>query len=81
MFEKGTFGSVSLAEFVKEQRAEVVTLCGLCTDICVISNVLLLKAFCPETEIRVVASACAGTTPGNHAAALCAMRSCQVEIG
>ena len=53
---------------------------GGCTDICVISNALLVGAYCPEAEICVRADCCAGTTPEAHAAALCSMRSCQAEI-
>lgn len=57
-----------------------ITLTGLCTDICVVSNALLLKALLPETPIRVLASCCAGVTPQTHQAALDTMRMCQIEI-
>lgn len=80
IFEKGTFGSVSLAEYVKEQGFGDVVLCGVCTDICVVSNALLIKAFNPETTVRVQAKACAGTSLGNHEAALSTMRSCQIIV-
>ncbi len=80
IFEKGAFGSVELAKYVQKRGVGDVTLCGVCTDICVVSNALLLKAFCPETTVRVKACACAGTTPENHRAALVAMQCCQVII-
>ena len=53
---------------------------GVCTDICVISNAMLLKAFYPEKEICVDASCCAGVTPESHARALEAMKMCQIDI-
>ena len=80
VFEKGVFGSVALAEYARAGGFEEVVLCGVCTDICVVSNALLIKAYCPETTVCVVASACAGTTQENHNAALATMRSCQIEI-
>ena len=78
IFEKGTFGSVALAEYAKEY--DEVALCGVCTDICVVSNALLIKAFSPEARVMVAGRACAGVTPAAHAAALRTMESCQVEI-
>lgn len=57
-----------------------IHLCGLCTDICVISNAIILKSFCPEVRIVVDASCCAGTTPEAHETALKAMRQCQIDI-
>ena len=77
IFEKGTFGSVALAEYAKEY--DEVALCGVCTDICVVSNALLIKAFSPETVIYCVTDACAGTSPAAHEAALATMRSGQVQ--
>ena len=55
-------------------------LVGVCTDICVVSNALILKALCPYSEITVDASCCAGTTPENHCAALQVMKSCQINV-
>lgn len=81
--EKHTFGAVNLPEIIKGQanNEEVyIELVGLCTDICVISNALLLKASLPEAEISVDASCCAGVTPQSHAAALIAMKSCQIDV-
>ena len=83
VFEKPTFGSVQLAEELKalsETEELELELVGLCTDICVISNALLLKAFLPEVRITVDASCCAGVTPQKHLAALETMRSCQVAV-
>lgn len=81
--EKGTFGSTQLAEEIrKEGRQEELEIeCfGLCTDICVVSNVLLLKANFPEAQIMVRADCCAGVTPGTHEAALTTMKMCQIEV-
>lgn len=78
--EKPTFGSERLVEVVREEAPEEIELIGLCTDICVISNALLLKAAFYETPIRVDQSCCAGVTPEKHEAALEVMRSCQIEV-
>lgn len=81
IFDKPTFGSVALAEYLKaNEELESVTLIGLCTDICVISNALLIKAFLPEVEIRVMEKCCAGVTPESHQNALEAMKMCQIKI-
>jgi len=82
--DKPTFGSVALAQKLKDwdSRGELgsVTLVGLCTDICVISNAMLLKAFLPETPIIVDAACCAGVSPESHEQALSAMKPCQIHI-
>ncbi|MQN00768.1 MAG: cysteine hydrolase [Lachnospiraceae bacterium] len=83
IFDKPTFGSVSLAEKIKEiseKEPVEIELVGLCTDICVVSNALLLKAFMPEIKISVDSACCAGVTPEKHEAALETMRSCQVNV-
>ena len=83
VFEKPTFGGTALAEEIKkiaEKEQISVELIGLCTDICVVSNALLLKANLPEVDISVDASCCAGVTPEKHLAALETMRSCQIQI-
>ena len=78
ILEKPTFGSTDLiAEMAEYDR---IVLMGVCTDICVISNAMLLKAFYPEKEICVDASCCAGVTPESHARALEAMKMCQIDI-
>ena len=84
VFDKPTFGSMSLAGCLnginKVAKIDELELVGLCTDICVISNALLLKATMPEVKISVDASCCAGVTPESHENALKAMQACQVEI-
>ena len=82
--DKKSFGCVALGELLASNNKIIpiteVTLIGVCTDICVISNALLLKAFLPETRILVDASCCAGTSPEAHRAAFEAMKRCQIEI-
>ena len=81
--EKITFGSVELPGLVEAAaggEAFSVELIGLCTDICVVSNALLLKANFPEADIAVDAACCAGVTPETHQAALSTMRCCQIDI-
>lgn len=78
VIEKNTFGSVDLPNEVKDY--DEIELVGLCTDICVISNALLLKAYFPEKDIFVDASCCAGVTPQSHNNALEAMKMCQVKV-
>ena len=81
--EKTTFGSVALPSLLA-QAAEGepfdIEMIGLCTDICVVSNALLLKAIYQETPIAVDAACCAGVTPEKHEAALETMRSCQIDV-
>ena len=82
--DKPTFGSCTLGNFLKGENEkdpiEEITLIGLCTDICVISNALLIKAYLPEIPIKVDAACCAGVTPESHKIALSAMKGCQIEI-
>ncbi|MGN1204280.1 MAG: cysteine hydrolase family protein [Lachnospiraceae bacterium] len=84
IFLKETFGSTKLAETLVKEHAEhpisSITLIGVCTDICVISNALLIKAFLPEVPIFVDAACCAGVTPQTHDAALKTMESCQICV-
>ena len=83
IYEKPTFGSTALAADLKalsEQEEIELELIGLCTDICVVSNALLLKAAMPEVKISVDPSCCAGVTPEKHMAALETMRSCQIQV-
>ena len=80
IFEKTTFGSRTLAEFIRDENYDEVELVGICTDICVVSNALMLKAFYPEKTVSVVSSCCAGVTPESHEAALKTMQMCQVKI-
>lgn len=81
--EKHTFGSVRLAEEICRGKGEEeleVEFIGLCTDICVVSNALLVKAYVPEAALKVDARCCAGVTPQTHEAALETMKMCQVEV-
>ncbi len=80
IIDKPTFGSVDLGRYLAELSPERITLVGLCTDICVISNALLIKAFLPQTPVAVDAACCAGVTPESHRTALEAMAMCQIEI-
>lgn len=82
-YEKETFGSVDLGsalDWVWGDNLDEIILVGLCTDICVISNALLIKAYLPEVKITVDASCCAGTTSESHKNALAAMKMCQINI-
>ncbi len=79
--DKVTFGSKDLVKRIGEEKdVESITFLGLCTDICVISNVLLTKAFFPEIPLFVDAKGCAGVTPQSHRNALDAMKMCQVRV-
>ena len=84
LVEKPTFGSIRLPELIREKigdgKGATIELIGLCTDICVVSNALLLKAAFPEATIRVSSGCCAGVTPEKHKAALETMASCQIDI-
>ena len=84
MIAKDTFGGVSLPMRIHEmlggEEPEEITLIGLCTDICVISNALLVKAFYPEATIIVDAAACAGASVEGHKTALSAMKTCHIDI-
>ena len=83
LVEKGAFGAASLpgaAMTMCGGTPQEIEICGVVTDICVISNALLLKAYLPEVKITVDASCCAGVTPESHQRALEAMKACQVEI-
>jgi nicotinamidase-related amidase len=82
--DKVTFGSSELGPILKTMNEEepigTITLIGLCTDICVISNAMIAKAFLPEVPVIVDAKCCAGVTPETHENALAAMRCCQIQI-
>lgn len=84
LIDKPTFGSVELGEYMRkldrEEKVEEILLVGVCTDICVISNALLLKAYLPEVPVRIMASCCAGVTPASHDRALEAMKPCQIDV-
>ena len=82
--EKNTFGSkkliVILKKLNKKQKIESITLIGVCTDICVISNAMLIKAYFPEIDIKVDSSCCAGVTIESHNNAINAMKMCQIDV-
>lgn len=84
IIHKPTFGSLDLMGYLRDMCEEFpieeIEFCGLCTDICVISNVLMCRANFPDMKIVVDSSLCAGVTPEKHEAALEVMRSCQVEV-
>ena len=80
VFDKPNFGSTELAQRVAGGGFDEVELCGLCTDICVVSNALILKAALPETRITVDSRCCAGVTEESHNAALLTMKMCQVDV-
>ena len=83
-YDKPTFGSTVLAEDLKTcydaGELESVELVGICTDICVVSNALIIKATFPDAQVKVDAACCAGVTPESHQAALKTMQMCQVEV-
>ena len=80
--DKITFGSVTLPEIISENydKVDEIELCGLCTDICVISNAMILKASFPEVKISVDSTCCAGVSVDSHNTALDAMRAVQIEV-
>ncbi len=82
--DKPSFGSAELGDVLKAldkaEKIESVTLVGLCTDICVISNAMIVKAALPEVPVIVDAACCAGVTPESHRTALEAMKPCQITI-
>ena len=84
VYDKVTFGCPELAadllEANEQEPIASIELIGVCTDICVVSNALLIKAFLPETPVRVIAECCAGVTPESHQAALETMKMCQIQI-
>ncbi len=84
VLDKVTFGSSELGGRLKTMNEadpiRSVTLIGLCTDICVISNAMIVKAFLPEVPVTVDAACCAGVTPESHKNALAAMKMCQITI-
>ena len=84
IIDKPTFGSFDLINylepFIESGEVQEIELCGLCTDICVVSNALMLRAKFHETPITVDASCCAGVTADSHKSALQTMKSCQIQI-
>lgn len=79
-FFKDTFGSLDLMEYMRENCYDYIQFIGLCTEICVISNAIMAKAYLPEAQIVVDASCCAGVTLDTHAAAITTMKMCQIDV-
>ena len=84
VFDKNTFGSKDLVKYIDMIKDKInidsIEIVGLCTDICVISNALLIKAFLPEVKITVHSNCCAGVTPESHKNALKSMEMCQINV-
>ena len=80
VIDKPTFGSTELIDYLKTKNYESFELCGLCTDICVVSNALLIKANFYEADVIVDSACCAGVTVESHNAALKTMQMCQIEV-
>lgn len=80
IINKSTFGTFKWSHFFEDSDDLEIEVVGLCTDICVVSNALILKAMFPSATIRVDSSACAGVTPESHEAALTTMKMCQIEV-
>jgi len=81
-FTKSVFGSVDLVEFLKSRAAKIeeVEILGLCTDICVVSNAIMIKNTIPDVKISVNSACCAGVTPQSHAEALNVMKMCHIDV-
>ncbi len=79
-FEKSAFGSTDLSNALKKYDIEEIELIGVCTDICVISNAMILRSDYPEIEVSVNQQCCAGVSPESHKNALMAMQGCQINI-
>lgn len=80
IFVKPGFGSTELVDYVRAGSYDRVELVGLCTDICVVTNALMLKGALPELPIRVDSKGCAGVTPQTHQAAIDTMKMCQIDV-
>lgn len=80
IINKPSFGSLELAKIIKDLKVSSIEMVGLCTDICVISNAMIIKAALPEVNISVDSSCCAGVTPESHDNALKSMQMCQIKI-
>lgn len=80
IFDKPSFGSTELARYIQVGKYDQAEFIGVCTDICVISNALLTKAYSPELPVLTDAQCCAGVTPESHDSALCTMKMCQIDV-
>ena len=77
---KSTFGFYDWNNWLGDDDFDEIEFVGVCTDICVVSNALILKSICPEATFIVDASCCAGSTPEAHRCALQVMKSCHMEV-
>ena len=80
VFDKPTFGSLELAEYLRSGEYGEIEFVGVCTDICVVSNAVMAKAYCPNATVKVDSACCAGTSKQNHESAIATMKCCQVEV-
>jgi len=80
ILNKSTYGYLGWRKYIEGSKELEIEIIGLCTDICVVSNALILRATFPEAVIKVDSTACAGTTPTSHSAACLTMQMCQVEV-
>ena len=80
IFDKPGFGSTGLVEYIRAGGYGRVEFVGLCTDICVVTNALMVKGALPELDVAVDAACCAGVTPESHEAALLTMKMCQIDV-
>lgn len=80
IIEKPTFGYTEWQKHLSKEDDLAIEFVGLCTDVCVVSNAIIIKAQFPNAHLKVDASCCAGITPQTHASALATMQSCQIEI-
>lgn len=80
IYDKPTFGSLALTDYLRNEEYSEIELCGVCTGICVISNAMLAKAAQPDTPVKVLSKLCACVTPESHSIALEAMKTCQIDI-
>ena len=80
IYEKKSFGDTDFPAYIAKYEPDEIELCGVCTDICVVSNALILKAYFPEMKISVDAKCCAGVSEESHKAALLTMKMCQIGV-
>lgn len=79
-FEKSTFGSTELAVYARNGDYEEVEIVGVCTDICVLANSILIRTVLPGAQVSVDSACCAGVSPESHRNALDAMKMCQITV-
>lgn len=80
ILNKSTYGYLGWRKYIEDSEELEIEIIGLCTDICVVSNAIILRATFPEAVIKVDSTACACNTPTSHSAACLTMQMCQVEV-